>query len=90
MFSAANGAKDHLHEWYFGSTPGTFTSMGIYTTGRHYGIKAGLIYSFPVICKGNFEYDIVTGLPVSKYSRDMMNVSMQELEEEKNEAHQAQ
>lgn len=36
VFSAANAAKDHLHDWFFGSE--NIVSMGIYTDGTQYGI----------------------------------------------------
>lgn len=52
VFSAANAAKDHLHDWFFGSQ--NMVSMGIYTDGNHYGIAKDLLYSFPIKCTGNF------------------------------------
>jgi len=50
----------------------------------HNGITEGLIYSFPVTCKGG-EYEIVQGLEVSDFSREKMDATMKELEEERDE-----
>ena len=57
--------------------------MGIPSDGS-YGITEGLIYSFPVTCKGG-EYEIVQGLEVSDFSREKMDATMKELEEERDE-----
>ena len=52
MFSAANAAKDHLHDWYFGTKAGVLVSMGVYSNGSHYEIPSGLVYSFPIKLTG--------------------------------------
>ena len=60
-----------------------WVSMGIPSDGS-YGITEGLIYSFPVTCKDG-EYEIVQGLEVSDFSREKMDATMKELEEERDE-----
>jgi len=47
-----------------------------------YGIKEGVIYSYPVTCK-NGEYQIVQGLSVDEFSRKRMDLSETELREER-------
>ena len=44
--SAAKAICDHLRDWHFGRTDG-WTSMGIVTDGKHYGIPENLVYSMP-------------------------------------------
>eukprot|EP01066_Platyproteum_vivax_P005930 Platyproteum_vivax@DN1803_c0_g1_i1.p1 len=53
--SAANGAIDHMSDWVNGSD-GSWVSMGIMSTGEEFGggvVDPGLIFSVPVVCKGN-------------------------------------
>jgi malate dehydrogenase len=48
--SAASSACDHIHDWFNGTPPGKWVSMGVYGDGS-YGQPAGLIYSYPVTCQ---------------------------------------
>ncbi len=79
--SAANAAIDHMRDWALGSATNDWVSMGIYSDGS-YGIDKGLIYSFPVRCK-NGDFEIVQGLDISDFSRERMQVTEQELKEER-------
>ena len=81
--SAANAAIDHMRTWVMGTNSNDWVSMGIPSDGS-YGITEGLIYSFPVTCKDG-EYEIVQGLEVSDFSREKMDATMKELEEERDE-----
>ena len=81
--SAANAAIDHMRTWVMGTDANDWVSMGIPSDGS-YGITEGLIYSFPVTCKDG-EYEIVQGLEVSDFSREKMDATMKELEEERDE-----
>jgi malate dehydrogenase len=78
--SAANAAIDHIHDWVLG-TGGEWITMGVPSDGS-YGIPSGVMYGFPVICKDG-AYEIVQGLPIDDYSREMMNKTLAELEEER-------
>ena len=78
--SAANAAIDHIHDWVLG-TDGEWITMGVPSDGS-YGIPSGVMYGFPVICKDG-AYEIVQGLPIDDYSREMMNKTLAELEEER-------
>jgi malate dehydrogenase len=78
--SAANAAIDHIHDWVLG-TNGEWTTMGIPSDGS-YGIPRDVMYGFPVTCKDG-AYEIVQGLAIDEYSREMMNKTLAELEEER-------
>jgi len=80
-FSAAKAIVDHMHDWVHGTPEGEFVSMGVWSDGS-YGIKEGLLYSFPVTVKDG-QYKIVQGLPVSEYARKMMDATAAELQDEK-------
>lgn len=77
--SAANAAIDHMRDWALGSDG--VVSMGVYSDGS-YGVEKGLIYSFPVTCKGG-DWAIVQGLEINDFSRAKMQATEQELIEER-------
>ena len=79
--SAASSAIDHVRDWALGTPAGEYTSMAIPSDGS-YGIAKGIVYSFPVTCKGG-EYQIVQGLDVSDFSRKLMDATAAELFEER-------
>ncbi len=78
--SAANAAIDHIRDWSLG-TNGKWATMGIPSDGS-YGIPKDVMYGFPVTCKDG-KYEIVQGLAIDDYSREMMNKTLAELEEER-------
>ena len=78
--SAANAAIDHVRDWSLG-TNGKWATMGIPSDGS-YGIPKDVMYGFPVVCKDG-KYEIVQGLAIDDYSREMMNKTLAELEEER-------
>lgn len=80
--SAANAAIDHMRDWVLGTAEGDWTTMGIPSDGS-YGIPEGVVYGFPVTCS-NGSYSIVQGLPISEFSRTMMDATYAELLEERN------
>ncbi len=79
--SAANAAIDHIHDWVLGTPDGDWTSMSIPSDGS-YGVPEGIISSFPVTCSGG-EYSIVEGLEIDDFSRERIDASTSELEEER-------
>jgi len=79
--SAANAAIGHLRDWVLGTPDGDWTSMAVASDGS-YGIAPGLVYSYPVTTK-NGEYAIVPDLPINAFSRERMDLTRQELEEER-------
>lgn len=48
--SAAKAASDHVHDWFFGTAPSVYTSMGVVSDGS-YGIPKDIVFSFPVEIK---------------------------------------
>ncbi|TXK59173.1 malate dehydrogenase [Alkalisalibacterium limincola] len=78
--SAANAAIDHIRDWVLG-TDGKWTTMGIPSDGS-YGIPMGVMYGFPVTCQDG-EYTIVQDLDIDEFSRERMNHTLAELEEER-------
>jgi malate dehydrogenase len=77
--SAANAAIDHMRDWLMG-TNGRWVTMGIPSDGS-YGIPKDIMYGFPVTCSAG-EYRIVAGLEIDEFSRERMQRSLQEIEEE--------
>ncbi|MFT3931540.1 MAG: malate dehydrogenase [Spongiibacteraceae bacterium] len=79
--SAANAAIDHMRTWALGTEGDNWVSMGVYSDGS-YGIDKGLIYSFPVRCKGG-KWEIVQGLSIDAFSQEKMKATEKELAEER-------
>jgi malate dehydrogenase len=68
-----------MRDWALGSD--AILSMGVYSDGS-YGVAEGLIYSFPVRCKGG-DWEIVQGIEISEFSQGKMDATEQELTEER-------
>lgn len=79
--SAASAAIDHMRSWALGTPDGDWVSMGIPSDGS-YGIEPGVIYGYPVTCKGG-KYEIVQGLEINDFSRARMDATDKELREER-------
>ncbi|HVQ32999.1 MAG TPA: malate dehydrogenase [Lysobacter sp.] len=78
--SAANAAIDHVRDWMLGSN-GKWVTMGVPSDGS-YGIPEGVLYGVPVTT-ANGEYTRVTGLAIDDFSRERMDKTLAELEEER-------
>jgi malate dehydrogenase len=78
--SAANAAIDHVRDWVLGSG-GKWVTMGIASDGA-YGIPKDVMYGYPVTT-ANGAYAIVPDLPIDEFSRERMNFTLKELEEER-------
>lgn len=78
--SAANAAIDHVRDWVLG-THGKWVTMGIPSDGS-YGIPQGTMYGMPVTTADG-EYTLVRDLPIDDFSRERMNATLAELEEER-------
>ncbi|MCP5264513.1 MAG: malate dehydrogenase [Burkholderiaceae bacterium] len=78
--SAANAAIDHMRDWALG-TQGKWVTMGIPSNGS-YGIPEGVIYGLPVTCEAG-EYKLVEGLDIDDFSRERMQLTLNELLEER-------
>ncbi|HEY7377062.1 MAG TPA: malate dehydrogenase [Steroidobacteraceae bacterium] len=79
--SAASAAIDHVRDWVKGTADGDWVSMAVPADGS-YGIREGVIYSYPVTCKAG-EYEIVQGLEIDAFSRERMDATERELREER-------
>ncbi len=78
--SAANAAIDHVRDWLAGSN-GEWVTMGVASDGS-YGIPQDMMYGFPVTT-ANGEYGLVQGLEIDPFSRERMDATLKELEEER-------
>jgi malate dehydrogenase len=78
--SAANAAIDHVRDWINGSN-GEWVTMGIASDGS-YDIPRDVMYGMPVIT-ANGQYTLVRDLPIDDFSREKMNATLKELEEER-------
>ncbi len=78
--SAANAAIDHVRDWLRGSN-GKWVTMGVASDGS-YGIPIDVMYGVPVTT-ANGEYTRVAGLEIDAFSRQKMDATLKELEEER-------
>lgn len=60
--SAAKAAGDHMRDWWFGTKPGQYVSMGVVSDGS-YGVPKDVVFSLPVTIQ-NKQYKVVQ---VSKF-----------------------
>ena len=79
--SAANAAIDHIRDWVLG-TNGKWVTMGVPSDGS-YGIPEGVMYGVPVTSPGRRVRHRVEGLPIDDFSRETMDKTLAELEEER-------
>jgi malate dehydrogenase len=79
--SAANAAIDHVHDWVLGTAEGDWVSMAVPSDGS-YGVEDGLISSFPCRCSGG-NWEIVQGLELNDFSREKLELTVNELKEER-------
>ena len=59
--------------------------MGVPSNGS-YGIEEGLIYSFPIKVNPDRSYSIVQGLEIDDFAREKMDLTMKELQDERDAA----
>ena len=78
--SAANAAIDHMRDWIQGSN-GNWVSMGIMSEGS-YAVPHGLVCGMPVVCADG-RYELVTGLSIEGFARQMLDRTIAELVEER-------
>ena len=78
--SAANAAIGHIRDWMLGSG-GKWVTMGVPSDGS-YGIPQDVMYGVPVTTSAG-EYTRVQGLDIDAFSREKMDATLKELEEER-------
>jgi malate dehydrogenase len=74
-------AIDHVHDWVLGTPDGDWVSMGVPATGA-YDVREGVISGYPCTCSGG-EWSIVEGLEIPDFSRERIDASVAELNEER-------
>jgi malate dehydrogenase len=79
--SAANAAIDHVRDWVLGTPEGDWVSMAVPSDGS-YGIGEGIVCGHPCACSDG-EWSIVEGLEVPDFSRERIDASVKELQEER-------
>jgi malate dehydrogenase len=79
--SAANAAIEHVHDWVKGTPSGDWVSMGVASDGS-YGIPEGVFAGHPCTCADG-RWSIVQGLELDEFSRARIDVSVKELQEER-------
>jgi malate dehydrogenase len=79
--SAANAAIDHVSDWVGGTAPDTWTSAGVVSDGS-YGVPEGLVAGLPVTSHAGC-YQIVPNLPIDEFSRQRIDDSVAELQDER-------
>ena len=79
--SAASATIDHARDWLAGTKEGDWISMAIPSDGS-YDVPEGLVSSFPVTTR-NGEIEIVQGLEINDFSRQLIDASAAELGEER-------
>lgn len=82
--SAANALVDHVRNWLGGrpTAEGDWVSMAVASDGS-YDVPEGLISSFPVRTDGKGNYEIVRELDLSQSAREKIQISVRELQEER-------
>jgi malate dehydrogenase len=79
--SAANAAIDHVRDWVLGTRGGEWVSMAVPSDGS-YEIPEGIVCGFPCTCSDG-EWKIVEGLDIDDFSRERIDTSVSELQEER-------
>jgi malate dehydrogenase len=77
--SAANAAIDHVRDWSLGSDG--LRSMSVVSEGW-YGIDEGIVCSVPCRCEDG-HYTVVTDLPVEEFAQSKLDITVNELKEER-------
>ena len=79
--SAANAALEHVRDWFTETPEGDFVSMAI--PSGAYGVKEGLVFSYPVRCDGKGNYEIVEGIELDDFAKEKIALTEAQLLEER-------
>src|ERR1700730_14164880 len=79
--SAANAVVDTVRSLVNPTPAGDWFSVAVCSDGS-YGVEKGLMSSFPIRTAGN-DWEIVHNIPLNDFSREKINASITELQEEK-------
>ncbi len=82
-FSAAQALIDHVR-YIRTRTPGDdWFSAGVLSDGKRYGIKAGVVSSYPMRSRGDGNWQIQDGAEIDDFARGKIDASVKELESER-------
>ncbi len=81
--SAAHAIIGSIQSLMHPTKPGDWMSMALLSDGNPYGIAEGLIFSFPCICKGDAQVEIVKGISWDPFLKEKILMSEKELLEER-------
>ena len=81
-FSAANAARNHLKDWCYGNEK--IVSMGVVSDGD-YDIPKELVSSFPIKCKGNWNYEVIKGIELNDNKKEKIKKCVEDLQGEASE-----
>lgn len=80
--SAANAALEHVRSLYTETPEGDWVSMAVPSDGT-YGVEEGLMFSYPVRCDGNGNWEIVDSLELNDFSKEKLKATEDELKSER-------
>ena len=80
--SAANAIIESVRSLHVPTPPGDWFSAAVVSDGG-YGIPAGLIYSFPLVSRGDASWSIVPDVPIDDEARKRLDASATELVSER-------
>lgn len=80
--SAASAAVDHVRSWFTKTPAGEFVSMAVPSDGS-YGVEEGVIFSYPVRCDGQGNYEIVQDLQLNDFAKKKIQITEAQLKEER-------
>ncbi len=80
--SAANAVVNHLRS-FSTPDPSQWVSAAVLSDSNPYGVPGGLNFSFPLRVQADGSYEIVKGLDLSDYARRMLDITIKELQEER-------
>jgi malate dehydrogenase len=80
--SAANALIDHVRDLHRPTPSGAWNSVCVVSDGS-YGVREGLISSFPVTSDGKGGWAIVQGLALTDFLKEKIQASVKELEAER-------
>ncbi len=81
--SAAHAAIESMRSILEPTPRGSVFSVALLSDGNPYGIREGLIYSFPCYSKGDGKVEIVSGLSLDFFLKEKLSSSEAELIEER-------
>jgi malate dehydrogenase len=85
--SAANAALDAVRDWWTGTSAGKWTSLAIpVPEDAPYGIKSGVVFSFPVVIDPAGTVEVVRDLPVDAWLQGKLKETEDELQGERKTA----